>query len=101
VYADYHGHIAELLSKAVNKGQLDAELTTEDKERLLESLRIFGVLDKDYRYVKSFATSESRGYDSERGAGLMPPPQLSTPIARDALLKSGLANYMVPRSTTI
>jgi monoamine oxidase len=25
----------------------------------------------------------------------MPPPQLSTPIARDALLKSGLANYMV------
>jgi monoamine oxidase len=95
IYADYHGHIAELLSKAVNKGQLDAELTTEDKERLLESLRIFGVLDKDYRYTKSFATSESRGYDIERGAGLMPPPQFSTPIARDALLKSGLANYMV------
>ena len=97
IYADYHGHIAELLSKAVNKGQLDAELTTEDKERLLQSLRTFGVLDKDYRYVKSFATSESRGYDSDgdRGAGLMPAPQFSTPIARDALLKSGLANYMV------
>ncbi len=95
VYADYHGHIAELLSKAVNKGQLDTELTTEDKERLLQSLRTFGVLDKDYRYVKSVATSESRGYDTERGAGLMAPPQLSTPIARDALLKSGLANYMV------
>jgi len=51
IYADYHGHIAELLSKAVNKGQLDAELTTEDKERLLVSLRTFGVLDKDYRTV--------------------------------------------------
>ncbi|HSE13939.1 MAG TPA: flavin monoamine oxidase family protein [Rudaea sp.] len=95
VYADYHGHVAELLSKAVNKGQLDAELTTEDKEKLLESLRTFGVLDKDYRYTKSFATSESRGYDSERGAGLMPPPRLSTPIGRDALIRPGLANYLV------
>ena len=55
LHTDFHGHVAELLGKAVNGGHLDAEVNAEDKEKLLEALRTFGFLDKDYRYRKSDA----------------------------------------------
>ena len=47
VKADYHGHVAELLAKAVQTKALDAAVTLEDQERLLESLREWGALDKN------------------------------------------------------
>src|SRR5277367_4043485 len=39
VKADYAGHVAELLAKATNNHALDADVTTEDRELLLQSLR--------------------------------------------------------------
>ena len=39
VQADFQGHVAELLSKAVNQHGLDQALTREDRERLLEVMR--------------------------------------------------------------
>src|SRR5471030_3205676 len=45
VKADFHGHIAELLTKATRGNSLDAEVTAEDKAKLLDSLRLWGALD--------------------------------------------------------
>jgi len=50
---DARGAISELLGKAVNRGALDAELTTHDKERLLAFLRQYGDLTPDLLYKGS------------------------------------------------
>ena len=58
-------------------------MTVADKERLLANLRAWGVLDNQYRYVKSADVSNRRGYDVPLGGGLMPKavPTNSTPSA--------------------
>jgi len=94
VRSDYQGHIAELLSKAVNQGKLDAGLTPEDKDRLLESLRAWGVLDRQFRYGISEATSLNRGYTVDPGGGLMPKPEFSSPLNAAELMQSGLWQYL-------
>ncbi|UZK70100.1 flavin monoamine oxidase family protein [Sphingomonas sp. S1-29] len=43
---DTRGHIAELLTKAVNQGALDQSLTPEDKAALLPFLKTYGDLDE-------------------------------------------------------
>src|SRR6202142_3557294 len=55
VKADYQGHVAELLAKATRAQGLDAKVSKEDQEKLLESLRHWGALDKDFTYVASDA----------------------------------------------
>ena len=52
-YTDQRGYIAELLTKAVNGGNLDSELTGDDKENLLAMLRSFGALDDNDMYSGS------------------------------------------------
>src|SRR5438309_607022 len=94
VRADFHGHVAELLGKATHQGQLDAAVGKEEKEKLLEALRSWGLLDREFRYAKSEFTSGTRGYDVEPGGGLMPQAMPSTPLKRDELLLSGLWKYL-------
>lgn len=48
--ADVYGYTSELLAKATNKGALDADLTADDKERLLDFLKDYGQLKSDYTY---------------------------------------------------
>ena len=52
IKADYQGHVAELLAKATQQRALDASVSKEDQEKLLESLRDWGALDKDYRLCR-------------------------------------------------
>ena len=47
VKADLWGSIAELLTKAMDQGQIDAPLTAEDKERLVDFLVRAGFLDSE------------------------------------------------------
>ncbi len=94
VQADYSGHVAELLSKAASKGHLDDAVAMEDKEKLLESLRHWGMLNKDLRYAASNRASRTRGYDVDPGGGLMPAPVNSTPIALNDLLHSDLWKFL-------
>src|SRR6202044_3559682 len=51
IKADYQGHVAELLAKASRQNALDAAVSKEDQEKLPESLREWGALDKNYAYV--------------------------------------------------
>jgi monoamine oxidase len=59
--ADFDGHIAELLSKALSQSQLDQPLTAEDRDRVLAYLRGLGALDEKRQYRGSMR----RGVDAE------------------------------------
>lgn len=90
VQADFQGHVAELLAKAGAGGRLDRAVSVADKVALLESLRTWGALDKNYRYRKSSLTSGRRGYERPPGGGLAGAPEFSDPLAPEDLLRSGI-----------
>ena len=90
VQADFNGHVAELLAKAANKGQLDDPVSREDKEILLEAMRDWGALDQNYEYKKGLLASERRGWISDAGGGLTSVPTPSDPMAMRDLLDSRL-----------
>ncbi|HEV7614298.1 MAG TPA: flavin monoamine oxidase family protein [Steroidobacteraceae bacterium] len=90
VKADYHGHIAELLAKATQSHSLDGEVTAEDQAKLLDSLRFWGALDGNLRYVKGANSSDRRGYERDPGGGLSARPQYSEPVGLSDTLNSGL-----------
>lgn len=68
VQADSLGRIAELLAKAVNQHALDQNLTSADKEQLIEFLRSFAELTSHNQYKGT----ARRGYraGTNPGAGL-------------------------------
>ena len=88
--ADFNGHIAELLAKAANANSLDDTVSREDKEKLLDALKRWGALDRNYAYVKGELSSERRGFDKDPGGGLSGEPGYSQPIGLSAVLKAGL-----------
>jgi monoamine oxidase len=90
VKADYHGHVAELLAKAAQNSSLDADVTLEDRAKLLDSLRFWGALDGNFKYVKGPGSSDRRGYERDPGGGLSAKPVSSEPIGLGDLLNSGL-----------
>ncbi|MGE5245465.1 MAG: flavin monoamine oxidase family protein [Betaproteobacteria bacterium] len=65
---DWRGATAELLAKAVSQDALDADLTGDDKARLLDWLRVDGDLDGALRY----RGSARRGYRQLPDAGDAP-----------------------------
>ncbi len=96
VQADFHGHVAELLAKALKQDRLDGQVTREDQEMLLEALQSWGALDKDYSYKANIDSAERRGYERNKGGGLMPAPQPSEPISLSDLLRSDLWEALNP-----
>lgn len=88
VIADYKGHTNELLAKAVYQDKLDEPMTKENKEMLLESLKSWGALDKNYRYTPESA-SRVRGWKEDPNALHGGIPSSET-INLDNLLQSGL-----------
>jgi monoamine oxidase len=84
--ADVFGYVSELLAKATDQGALDAELTAEDKDRLLTFLRGFGAIGARTDGW-AYAGTEHRGFTVDPGAGeqegtiLGPPPPLSQVFA--------------------
>jgi len=86
IQADFEGSIAELLAKAVPGNELDQGLTREDGEKLLEALRDWGALDKDFRYTKSGQSTERRGAP---WAPLTQKASLSDPVSLHDILDAG------------
>ena len=68
--ADFEGNVAELLAKSVNTKALDEQVTPEDRDRLLEALKGWGMLDKDYKYASNLRSAAHRGYDRPPGGGV-------------------------------
>ena len=73
VQADFHGHVAELLAKATSQGRLDAEVTREDKEMLLEAMRDWGALGSRYEYKMGLTSSDRRGFNIDPRGGARSP----------------------------
>ncbi|OYX32278.1 MAG: flavin monoamine oxidase [Caulobacterales bacterium 32-69-10] len=92
--ADFEGNVAELLGKAIDQNALDKALTAEDKDKLKEALRGWGMLDKDMRYVKGEATSMHRGFDRPHGGGVNGAPIPSDPFPLGEVLDSRVWNNM-------
>src|SRR5258708_948118 len=78
VRADFQGQVSELLAKATKQGALDEAVSRDDQEILLQALRSWGALDRNYRYNANLVSAEYRGYAEAPGGGLS-----STPLPRD------------------
>lgn len=90
VQADFHGGIADLLAKVTGMGRLDDLVSQEDREVLLESLRQFGGLDEQFRYVQGPASSAHRGYAKDAGGGPDGKPEFSRPVGLADVLNARL-----------
>ncbi|MGE3907442.1 MAG: flavin monoamine oxidase family protein [Reyranellaceae bacterium] len=87
---DFQGHVSELLAKVTQKGKLEDAVTKEDQEILLEALRSWGALDKDYAYSKGMVSAEFRGYQKDPGGGLNAAPVPGDAIGLSEILNSRL-----------
>jgi len=81
VLNDTRGWISELLTKAIDKGSLDDELTPKQKAQMLDLLNTFGPL-KDKKYVGS----QRSGYTVQ--PGVVTPGDIEHPIPRIEILGS-------------
>jgi len=90
IAADTDGYIAELLSKAHSQKQLSGTVSADERDGLLQMLRSWGALDKNYEYRKSLQASSRRGYDIYPGGGLSPRATPTDPIPMQALFQSNL-----------
>src|ERR1700712_5180856 len=90
IKTDLQGHISELLAKTVQQGRLDEAVSTEDKEMLLQALRSWGALDKNYAYQDNLISSAYRGYARGPGGGLGAAPVAGEVIKLQDILKSRL-----------
>lgn len=90
IKADYQGHVSELLAKTMQASRLDAAVSREDQEKLLQSLRSWGALDRNYAYVKGELSSNRRGYEKDPGGGLGGHPVFSEPMGLKDILDSEL-----------
>lgn len=62
---DTRGHVSELLMKCMNQGALDTDVTGDDRQRMLDFLRVYGPLDQAGKYTGS----DRAGYSKMAGAG--------------------------------
>lgn len=90
IKTDFQGHVSELLAKVTQKGKLEQAVSKEDQEMLLEALRSWGALDKDYAYTTGMTSAEFRGFKKDPGGGLGAAPVPGDPIGLQDILKSGL-----------
>ncbi len=95
VDTDVRGHVSELLAKILDQGGLDDQVSAEDREKLLEGLREWGVLDHNLRYRTSKDLGNVRGWEVRPGGGLMPEQKASEPLPLSPLLQSGLWDQLI------
>ena len=87
---DTRGHVSELLTKCINQGALDSEITKEDRERMISFLNIYGPLDKTGKYVGS----ERAGLKVYPGAGTQI-EEIQTPMDMHMLLDENFWNGLL------
>ncbi|TSD86925.1 flavin monoamine oxidase family protein [Mycobacterium sp. KBS0706] len=90
IKTDFQGHVSELLAKATQQGKLDEAVSKEDREILLQALKSWGALDKDYGYKAGEIASEFRGFSKDAGGGLGAEPVPGEPLGLSEILSSRL-----------
>src|SRR5260221_3760759 len=94
IKTDFQGHVSELLAKTTQQGKLDEAVSTEDKENLLQALRSWGALGKNYAYQPNLISAAYRGYAKNPGGGLRAVPIAGEGIKLSDVLKSRLWGYL-------
>ena len=94
IKADFQGQVSELLAKVTQQGKLDEAVTKEDQEILLQALRSWGALDRDYKYKANLISAEFRGYARDPGGGLDAEPVPGDPLALSDILRSRVWRYL-------
>ena len=94
IKADFQGHVSELLAKVTQQGKLDEAVAREDKELLLQALKSWGALDRDFAYKANLVSGDVRGFAKEPGGGLDAAPVPGEPIALSEILKSRMWFYL-------
>src|SRR4030081_2029798 len=94
IKTDFQGQVSELLAKVANQGKLDDAVSKDDKEILLQALKSWGALDKDYAYKSNLISAEFRGFAKDPGGGLDAAPKPGDPIALSDILKSRMWRYL-------
>jgi monoamine oxidase len=94
IKTDFQGQVSELLAKAAQQGKLDEAVTKDDREILLQALRSWGALDRNYAYKANLVSADVRGYVKEPGGGLGAAPIPGEPINLSDILKSRLWRYL-------
>ena len=89
VITDTRGYIAELLAKAINRDALEAEITGEDKERILDMLVRFGGLNKEQLYKGS----NRGGYQGEKIHAGLKAGDVNEPLDLNEILKADFWRY--------
>src|SRR5438105_3794669 len=62
IKTDFQGHVSELLAKLTQQGKLDETVSKQDKEILLQALKSWGALDKDFAYKANLISADFRGF---------------------------------------
>ena len=75
---DTRGYVSELLAKCVQQGALDQEISSEDRDRMLSFLRIYGPLDDADKYMGSDRAGYLRPPSVEDSGVLSQPIDLHT-----------------------
>jgi monoamine oxidase len=94
IKTDFQGQISELLAKATQQGKLDEAVSKEDREILMQALRSWGALDRDYAYKSNLISADYRGYAKNPGGGAGAAPIPGEPIDLSEILKSRLWRYL-------
>ena len=94
IKTDFQGQVSELLAKATQQDKLDEVVTKEDREILLQALRAWGALDRDYAYKANLISADMRGFAKNPGGGLTAVPVPGEPIALSEILHSQLWRYL-------
>jgi monoamine oxidase len=94
IKTDFQGHVSELLAKATQQSKLDEAVSAEDKEILLQALRSWGALERDYSFKASLISADFRGFAKDPGGGLGAAPVAGEPIGLSEILKSRLWRYL-------
>jgi monoamine oxidase len=94
IKTDFQGHVSELLAKATQQGKLDEAVSVEDREILLQAMKSWGALDKNYAYKASLISADFRGYAKDPGGGLGAAPVAGEPIAMSDILRSRMWRYL-------
>jgi monoamine oxidase len=94
IKTDFQGQVSELLAKVTQQGKLDEAVSKEDREILLQALKYWGALDRNYAYKANLISAEFRGYARDPGGGLTAVPIPGEPVRLSDILKSRLWVYL-------
>src|SRR6202020_65390 len=94
IKTDFQGQVSELLAKVTQQGKLDEAVTKEDREILMQALRSWGALDRNYAYKANLISGDVRGYAKDPGGGLGAAPVPGEVINLSDILKSRVWRYL-------